>query len=289
MFSFWRVGLNQAVLLLALLGLAVGLLPAPPPQGSAFFPALRSTFEDVVPETLVPALPNLEKRRPLKVAILALAARTSRGEIASSEEKAKCIELISKLEALNPIPCPATSEAVLGRWELIFCSTYLFRSSPLFMAGRAVCKTSDEAERFNYFCQLHRDALSFTQIGKVSQIVTATTLTSEFEARGNPLIGLPGPTVSGTIQSSADITLRSDNEWELFMDKIRIKKNTSNVPLLQSFLNDFEGIPTRRLSSMLESAVSLSAPRPRFYTTYLDTHMRISRDQDDNCFVYNRA
>lgn len=284
MFFIGRVDL----VLLALLGLAVGFIPAPR-QGSSFSRALRSTFEDVVPEMVVPALPNLEQRRPLKVAILALAARTSRGEIASSEEKAKCSELVRKLEVLNPIPSPAMSEEVLGRWELVFCSTHLFRSSPLFMAGRAVCKTPAEAESFNYFCQLHRDALSFTQIGKVCQIVTATTLTSEFEARGNPLIGLPGPTVSGTIQSCADITFRGDNEWELFMDKIRIKKNTSNVPVLQSFLNDFEGIPTRRLSSMLESAVSLSAPRPRFYTTYLDTHMRISRDQDDNLFVYNRA
>jgi len=249
-----------------------------------------STFEDVVPETVTqPQLPNLEERRPLKVAILALAARTARGEIASENEKAKCLDLINKLESFNPIPSPASSDAILGSWELVWSDTHLFRSSPLFMAGRAVCKTPEESKRFDYFCQLHRDALAFTQIGKVVQRVTTTSLTSEFEARGNPFIGLPGPFISGTIQSAAEITFRGDSHWELYMDRIRIKKDTSNVPLLKSFLDDFEGIPTRSLSGFLESTINLSAPRPRFFTTYLDTHMRISRDQDDKVFVYNRV
>jgi len=282
----WEIPL---VMLLAVQSV-VALRIVPKTIAAGHLRSSASTFEDVMPETVTqPQLPNLEQRRPLKVAILALAARTARGEIATENEKVKCLDLINKLESLNPIPSPASSDAILGTWDLVWSDTHLFRSSPLFMAGRAVCKNPEEARRFDFFCQLHRDALAFTQIGKVVQKVTETTLTSEFEARGNPLIGLPGPFVSGTIQSSAEITFRGDSHWELFMDRIRIKKDTSNVPLLKSFLDDFEGIPTRSLSGFLESTINLSAPRPRFFTTYLDTHMRISRDQDDKVFVYNRV
>lgn len=74
------------------------------------------------------------------------------------------------------------------------------------------------------------------------------------------------------------------------MDKVRIKKDTSNIPLLNGFLNSFAGLPIRSLGSLLENAFSgYSNPKPVFRTLYLDLHMRISRDQDDNIFVYNRT
>ena len=236
------------------------------------------------------ALPYLEQRRPLKVGLLACAARTSRGEIGSAEDKQVAVDLVSQLESLNPVASPASSDLVLGRWELVWSSTYLFRSSPLFIAARAVCKEGPEAERFNLFCRLHREALAWTQIGKVVQEVSATKLTSEFEASGSPLLGLPGPfVIKGVIQSSADIESRGDNDWVLYMDKIRIKPSSSNVPVLSNVLDEFDGIATRSISSILEQRLNVPTPRPRFFVTYVDTHMRISRDQEDNIFVYNRV
>lgn len=249
--------------------------------------ATLSTFESHTDQSSSAPLPNLEQRRPLKVALLATAARTNRGELANDADKSKAMELISKLESLNPIPDPALSSYHNGAWELVYSSTFLFKVSPLFLAARAVCKDGDEAERFNYFCKLHKAALAWTQIGKVTQTITDTSLVNSFATSGSPFLGLPGPFVSGVITSSADIESKTGSELTLFMDKVKILD--SNVPFLRDFLDTFEGLPTRSLSSVLESAISLKAPKPKFFVTYVDTHMRICRDQDDEVFVFNRV
>ena len=136
------------VLLAFLCGAAASILRRGSPRTAVTISSplrLRmSTFETVTTEApqsdVPPPLPNLEQRRPLKTALLALAARCKRGEIATAADKAKAVEIIEQLEALNPIASPASSSYMLGRWELIFSTTNLFRSSPFFMAARAVCK-----------------------------------------------------------------------------------------------------------------------------------------------------
>ena len=234
-----------------------------------------------------PSLPNLAERRPLKTALLALAARTARGELATEAERLQGLDLVTRLEAYNPIPFPATDALVCGAWELVWSSTYLFKSSPFFLAARAVCTTSQQAEQFNLFCRLHREALAFTQIGKVTQRITPGLIVSEFATTGAMVPGLP-VAVKGTIQSTAEIVERSEFTWTLLMDRVRIKENTSNVPVLRGFLNGFAGLDSRALSSALEAAVGLQAPRPVVYHSYVDTHMRVMRDQDDAVFVFNR-
>ena len=235
------------------------------------------------------SLPYLAERRPLKTAILALAARTKRGEIATSSEKELMSELVSKLESYNPIENPCQNEKSLGKWELIYSNTNLFRSSPFFMAARAVCKTEIEAERFNLFCDLHRDALSFTNMGKITQVVTETSLTSEFETFVPIIAGLP-IIIKGTIMSNSEIVTKLNNSWIIMMDKVRIKENTSNIPILNNLLDQFTGLPIRQLGNTLENIVNgYTNPKPEFRCYYIDTHMRISRDQDDNIFVYNRV
>jgi hypothetical protein len=253
------------------------------------FVGLRSstTFENFVqPETAATkSTNNLEERRPLKTALLALSARTNRGQIATSDEKNKALELVRKLESFNPTKDPALDELSLGRWELVFSNTQLFRSSPFFMAARAVCKDGQESDSFNQFCDLHREALMFTQIGKVTQIITSDKLVSEFVSIVAALPGFP-LTVTGTIVSSSDIVSKTSDSYELYMDKVQIKG--SNIPLFGDFFNNFEGLPIRALGETLEKQ-SGPRPRPIFRTLYIDTHMKISRDQDDNFFVYNRV
>jgi hypothetical protein len=251
--------------------------------------AIGTTFENDIQPSPLPSgatksSNNLEERRPLKVALLALSARTSRGEIATELEKDRARDLICGLEGFNPTTDPALSDLCLGKWELVFASTQLFRSSPFFMAARAVCKEGREAASFNQFCDLHRDALAFTQIGKVVQIVTEDKLISEFETKVAVLPGAP-VIVRGTIVSESDIVGRTAESWELYMDKIKIKG--SNLPLAGSFFETFGGLPIRTLGEQLEQR-SGPRPRPIFRTYYVDKHMRISRDQDDNFFVYNR-
>lgn len=227
-----------------------------------------------------------ESLSAVKEQLLRLAARTARGEIATEAEKITASQLVEALEMRNSVQNPAQDSRIYGTWELVYSSTYLFRSSPFFMAARAVCKEGDEADRFNWFCKQHREALAFTAIGKVRQIVDAQSLKSEFETTVSAVPGLP-VLIKGTIESKADIVEFNSDSWTLFMDKVKIKKNSSNIPLLGDYLNNFDGLDSRAIGSFLETNVqSYKNPKPVFRTYYLDDELRISRDQDDNTFVY---
>ena len=57
--------------------------------------------------------------------------------------------------------------------RLLFATEYL---------GRAVCTTDDDIQKYNWFCDMHRAALSISQIQSVRQIITETNqMISEFE------------------------------------------------------------------------------------------------------------
>lgn len=251
----------------------------------------QSTFETDIITDQTPAtpLPYLAERRPLKTSLLALAARTKRGELAKSNEIELALDIISKLESFNPTPDPAMSELVNGKWELIFSNTNLFRSSPFFMAARALCKDGEQSERFNTFCDLHQKSLEFTRIGRVSQTITPLKLISEFDTNV-PFPGLP-IAITGTIMSSSDISERRSDSFQLQMDTVRIKEGSSNMPILNSFLDTFTGIPVRALESVVGQmpTLGLQPRQPTFRVTYVDTHMRIGRDQDNHVFIYNRV
>lgn len=226
----------------------------------------------------------------LKLDLLRLAAATSRGETASPEDIATARSLVDALEAR----CPTTEPALEceGRWELAFADTQLFRSSPFFMAGRAVCADGDEAKRYDWFCDMHRAALAISTIGKVRQIVSEDKLISEFEVKAGavPFVnlgysgGLPF-TIDGTIVSTASIEAREPGALQLLMDTVEIKG--SNLPLLRQILDAGLRLPTRSLGGVLEQVVpSYANPQPRFLVTYCDKQLRISRDQDGKIFVY---
>ena len=230
-------------------------------------------------------------------ALLRIAASTGRGEFANNDQKDKASELISVLEKNNPTSEPTKSPMINGRWELVYSSSQLFRSSPFFMAGRAVCSTKDQADQYDWFCDMHRQALAISNIGTVRQVISETLMVSEFEVKvgGIPFLndftpfsysgGLPF-TIDGSIVSQADITPTEDgNSWELLMDTVQIKG--SNIPGLRSVLDNGLQLQSRGLGSFLENNLDgYSNPRPIFETTYLTDSIRISRDQDGKVFVY---
>jgi hypothetical protein len=162
--------------------------------------------------------------------LLPIAASTGRGEFATSQQKNQAAGWIAALELVNPTPEPANSPLINGRWELLYSSTQLFRSSPFFMAGRAVCSTPEQAQQYDWFCEMHRKALAISSIGQVRQIVTPTRLVSEFEVQVGaiPFLSDFTPfsysggwpvTIDGAIVSSADISPSDDgNGWELYID-----------------------------------------------------------------------
>eukprot|EP01036_Dinobryon_divergens_P023226 gene23226-31552_t len=262
--------------------------------------SFSSTVDDVIEvdkiaeKTVIEDEYSMYSVQDLKSRLLQIAALTNRGENIQEKQQALALSLVEAIERRNTIINPATSSEILGVWNLAYSNTYLFRSSPFFMAARAICQEGAEADTFNRFCRMHREALAFTSIGAVKQIVSESSLRSEFETNVAALPGLP-IVIRGTIVSTADIESRHGGAWTLFMDRVRIKEGSSNVPVLGGLLNSFAGLDSRRLSTLLQSLpLSLSShrslsPRPVFRTNFVDDGMRISRDQDDNVFVYTRG
>lgn len=232
-------------------------------------------------------------------ALLKIAASTGRGEFATASQKDQAAELIASMELQNPTPEPTNSPLINGRWELLYSSTQLFRSSPFFMAGRAVCSTPDQAKQYDWFCDMHRKALAISSIGQVRQVVSDTRIVSEFEVQVGavPFLSDFTPfaysggwpvTIEGAIVSSADITPSNNGAaWELYMDTVEIKG--SNIPGVRQVLDQGLKLGSRTLGDFLESNIdSYTNPKPVFETTFLSDTLRISRDQDGKVFVYGK-
>ena len=246
--------------------------------------------------------------------ILRIAASTDRGQNAKTSQKERVSNLIASLESNAPKHDSEEGSSttipsyLVGTWELLYSNTQLFRSSPFFLAGRSTCKTPEQAAQYNWFCNMHRAALAISTIGGVRQVITKDgRLVNEFEVRAGaiPFLsdflpslrysgGLPF-TIDGAIVSSADIMPKNTSsssstmEWELYMDTVEIKG--SNIPILRNLLDSENvALKSRDLSQLLEDNVdSYQAPKPVLRTTYVDSDMRIVRDEDDNIFLYAKV
>ena len=234
------------------------------------------------------------------MALMQIAASTGRGEFATKAQKEMAEKLIAELEANNPTPEPANSPMVNGCWGLLYSNTQLFRSSPFFMAGRAVCSTSEQAKQYDWFCEMHRKALAISSIGAVRQVISPTRMISEFEVQVGavPFLSDFTPfkysggwpvTIEGAIVSSADISPNpSGDAWEIYMDTVEIKG--SNIPGLRQVLDQGLKLGSRTLGDFLEQNVNgYTNPRPVFQITYLSQSLRICRDQDGKVFVYGKV
>jgi len=261
--------------------------------------AAAAMFDDETDRALPsPSMQQQKTDLPHLEMIQSLAAITGRGEFATKDQRAAAESILRSLEDANPTPNPTfAASKIQGRWELVYSTTQLFRSSPFFMAGRAVCKTQDEANRYNWFCDMHRKALAISSIGAVRQIVSQEKIVSEFEVTAGaiPFLSDFTPfrysggwpvTIDGAIVSTADIVSNTDGTaFELFMDTVEIKG--SNIPGLRQLLDGGIKLQSRQLAGVLESApIDYENPKPLFRTTYLDDLYRISRDQDGHAFMY---
>ena len=232
--------------------------------------------------------------------LMQIAASTGRGEFATKAQKEKAESLIAALEANNPTPGPANSRMVNGCWVLLYSNTQLFRSSPFFMAGRAVCSTPEQAKQYDWFCDMHRKALAISSIGAVRQVISPTRMVSEFEVHVGavPFLSDFTPfkysggwpvTIEGAIVSSADISPNPTGDaWEIDMDTVEIKG--SNIPGLRQVLDQGLKLGSRTLGDFLEQTVNgYTNPRPVFQITYLSESLRICREQDGKVFVYGKV
>jgi len=221
-------------------------------------------------------------RDELKRELILLASVTNRGMCASTEEENLVIDIVTQLEALNPTADPALNSQ--GDWELCYSSTQSFRSSPFFLAIRAFLGDENEAGAENFF-NIHDKATTASRVGKVRQIIDRdnTELVSEYDLSVGLVPGLPVK-VKGCVVTSADLVVIAPETWEMSVRGTKV--NGSNVPFLDQYLDDNAvEIPVGEAYK----AISGSIPTAILKTYYVDEGMRITRDVDDNFFVFTRA
>jgi len=218
-------------------------------------------------------------RDDLKRELLLLASVTDRGAFCSKEEKDIVIDLVAQLEALNPTKDPASN--CRGEWDLGFSSTQLFRSSPFFQSIRVAVGDDNKDVAENGFA-LHAQATSGSSVGRIRQIVTSDRLISEVDLLVGMLPGIP-MSLQGTVVSTAALDVVSDKRWELKIESTKVKG--SNIPLLSTFMDNLQlELPVGNFYSSLQGEV----PVIPMTTFYVDDTLRITRDVDDNFFVFIR-
>jgi len=238
---------------------------------------------DLPPATREVAVDEREEdvaiRDDLKRELLLLASVTDRGAYCSKEEKDIVIDLVAQLEALNPTKDPASN--CRGEWDLGYASTQLFRSSPFFQSIRVAAGAENKEVTENGFA-LHAQATSGSRVGRVRQIVTSENLISEVDLEVGMLPGIP-ISLQGTVVSTAALNVVSDKRWELRIETTKVKG--SNIPLLNTFLDDLQmELPVGNFYSSLQGGV----PVIPLTTFYVDDTLRITRDVDENFFVFIR-
>lgn len=219
-------------------------------------------------------------RDDLKRELLLLASVTDRGAYCSKEEKDIVIDLVAQLEALNPTKDPASN--CEGEWDLGYASTQLFRSSPFFQSIRSAVGDENKGVAENGFA-LHAQATSGSRVGRVRQIITSEKLISEVDLEVGMLPGIP-MSLKGTVVTTSALNVVSDKRWELKIENTKVKG--SNIPLFNTFMDDLLQVelPVGNFYNSLQGKV----PVIPLTTFYADDTLRITRDVDENFFVFIR-
>mmetsp|Transcript_4766 Transcript_4766/g.14142 ORF Transcript_4766/g.14142 Transcript_4766/m.14142 type:complete len:320 (+) Transcript_4766:157-1116(+) len=223
----------------------------------------------------------------LKRSLLLAVSRTARGQQLDKSLNDDVAAVARSLEGQGGAPA---ADALTGRWSLAYCSTYLFRSSPFWMAGRAACEDGQEAKRYDWFCDQHRKATMVSEIGAVRQIISEDRLVSEFETSvaGFPMrVGGSMPVnIFGSIVSSADVVSAEAGArgLDMTLEMADVEVKGSNIPLLRTALDAGLKLDSRAVND----ALPIDRPFPVFTTTYCDDEVRVSRDVDDNLYIYTK-
>ena len=220
------------------------------------------------------------ERNILKQKLFEKAALTNRGEIATEKDHEYLLDIITNLEAINPaFDDPDSSSSILGEWELVYTDAQLFVSSPFFLLVRELI--GNDSDKIKDIFKLHRQAANTGEIGRIRQIISPSELISKVDLR----VGLiPGPpfSIKGTVVSIADATIE-----DLFTLKLKMKETkieNSNLP----FFNTFESFAKIDIATVVKTISQGEVPSIILNTYYLDENIRISRNKDDNVFVYSK-
>lgn len=216
----------------------------------------------------------LNQMRDMKFDLIKIASITSRGTTSSTRQQDYIMDIISGLESMNPALDNDLSFSIQGSWTLAYTDTQLFMNSPFFMAIREIM--GSDSERAQQIIRLHREATRTGEIGRVRQIISNDRLESQVELN----VGiLPGPpfSIKGEVVSTGRVSF--PDKFTMEVTPIETTVRQSNV---FSFLDGIS-LPLNSLYNSLKMEV-----KSTLITTYVDEDMRITRNRDDNLFVYLR-
>lgn len=220
-------------------------------------------------------------RQELKQELMLLSSVTGRGEFSSREEQTLMVDLVSQLEGLNPTENPVDQST--GEWDLMLASTELFRSSPFFQSIRIALGDANKEISENAF-SLHDLATTASRIGRVRQTVTDRQLISEVDLEVGLVPGIPLK-IKGTVVTTATKKCVSPELMELQIETTTVKG--SNIPIFNEMLSNMN--VTLPVGQVYSAILQGTIPTVPVKTYYLDDTIRITRDVDDNFFVYSRA
>jgi hypothetical protein len=132
---------------------------------------------------------------------------------------------------------------------------------------------------------IHDKATTASRVGKVRQIIDDDNreLVSEYELSVGLIPGLPF-VVKGTVVTSAELRVIAPETWELRVKGTKVKG--SNVPFFDQFLDDNAvELPVGELYKTVNGDIPVAVLK----TFYVDEAMRITRDVDDNFYVFTRV
>ena len=165
---------------------------------------------------------------------------------------------------------------------LPFLSTQLFRSSPFFQSIRSAVGDDQKEVCENGFA-LHAQATSGSRVGRVRQIITAEKLISEVDLEVGMLPGIP-MSIKGTVVTTACLNVLSETRWEIKIENTKVKG--SNIPLFDTLLDDV--LQVELPVGDFYTSVQGQVPVVPLTTFYADDTLRITRDVDENFFVFIR-
>ena len=132
---------------------------------------------------------------------------------------------------------------------------------------------------------IHDKATTASRVGKVRQLIdeSNTELISEYELSVGLMPGLPF-VVKVTVVTSAELRVVAPETWEIRVKGTKVKG--SNVPFFDQYLDDNAvELPVGDLYQTLNGDVPVAVMK----TFYVDEAMRITRDVDDQFYVFTRV
>lgn len=223
-----------------------------------------------------------EEKRPTEVDLLKKQLvdsfyGTDRGLRATSETRAEVVELITKLEAMNPTPAPTEALTLLnGKWILAYTSfvglyPLLSRTPPL-VKVEEISQTID-SENFTV-----QNSVMFS--GPLA--TTSISTNAKFEVRSPKRVQIKFEEgIIGTPKLTDSIVLPENVEF------LGQKIDLTPLKGIITSVQDTASSVAKTISSQppLKFSISNSNAESWLLTTYLDEELRISRGDSGSVFV----